>query len=96
LLDFDPDLGVFTSVQVRDGAPILTVLHDRTGDWQFLSNREMTGSDALFVHVGHLADNDPTVRKIADLPIGWRASRAAPDGDWTREPIRNEDEHITD
>jgi hypothetical protein len=93
---WDWELGVFTSTWVRDGAPILTVFHDRDGDWQFLSNREQSGAEAVLVHVGHLVDEDPTLRDVADLPIGWKAWRVVHDGDWTRNPIPDNQEDVPD
>jgi hypothetical protein len=80
----DRDLSVFTSARVREGAAVLTVFHERDGDWQFLSNHEESGSEALFVHVGHLTDHDSTLREIADLPLGWKAWRAGLGAEWER------------
>ena len=69
------------------GAPILLVTHDADdGSWQFLCGTTDDPSDARVVGLGQMYKRDPTVGELADLPEGWRASRASADRPWHREP----------
>jgi hypothetical protein len=87
-LSFDePQLGVFTSVLIREGADVLLVMHDEQGDWQFLAGSESAADQAVFVHVGHVIASDQSLGDLADLPLGWRARRTTIESPWTREPI---------
>lgn len=67
----------------RDELPILLVLHEEDGAWQFLDGGAVS-DDA--VHVRHLFDKHPDLRDLADLPEGWAAERASVSGQWRRYP----------
>jgi len=77
-----------TVTQVMDGFhPILLVCHDADdGGWQFLTGENVSMADALLVSLGSVVERDPTVADLADLPEGWKATRADPGADWVREP----------
>ena len=76
---------VFTTCRViEDGYPVLLVTHDEDGDWQFLCNTTSDSENARLVGLQYVADNDPSVCELADLPMGWRASRDGPDQPWQR------------
>jgi hypothetical protein len=80
---------VFTSKRVtRAGRPVLLVVHDEDGDWQFLCGSTNRQKDAQLVSLGHVIDLDPGLAELANLPEGWRASREAAGAAWTREPMR--------
>ena len=65
---------------------ILLVTHDEDGDWQFLDGQSVREEDAAVVSLRHVTLLDPGIIGLADLPRGWRASRASPDGLWIRSP----------
>ncbi|SHH71937.1 hypothetical protein [Massilia sp. CF038] len=77
----------FTVRQIVNGEkPILLVEHDEDeGGWQFLTGEPLDMSDAMIVGLGEIAEMDPSVLELADLPIGWRATREALTGSWLRE-----------
>jgi hypothetical protein len=86
--DFSPDGVAITTRQVLcEGWPILLVTHDADdGAWQFVNGRGDTDDtdSAMVVGVGQIPAIDPTLREIADLPLGWRAWRSSVGAPWTR------------
>ena len=76
---------------VRDGHPILRVAHDvEDGAWQFLEWDTPEEKDAMILAFSEIVELDPTVRELADLPLGWRAIRRNGHDPWHREPNPNE------
>lgn len=59
---------------LRGGKPILLVSHDGDG-WQFLDGGVPRMADAVIVSLQHIAQHDPSVTELADLPVGWTACR---------------------
>jgi hypothetical protein len=85
----DPmDLAVITLGRiVREGAPLLLVTHDEEdGAWQFLDGEHVFEDDALVVSLFEMVQFDPSLRELADLPVGWFAWRASPGEPWQRNP----------
>jgi hypothetical protein len=85
----DPrNVGAFTVRQIMDDeAPILLVCHDEDdGGWQFLTGHEVRMEDAMLVALEEIVKVDPSVTDLADLPVGWSASRQHMGGPWVREP----------
>ena len=82
--DDPPDVAVFTTTHVvRDGKPILYVSHDAAdGAWQFHSNDSFTDSDAMIVALAEIVGLDPSVIGLAQLPLGWCATRASRGSAW--------------
>ncbi len=79
---------MFTTKQViEEGHPILLVTHDEDGDWQFLCGTTDDLADARVVSLGSVVESHPSVGKLADLPLGWRAERNDPGDSWRRIPI---------
>ena len=70
----------------RRERPILLVLHEEDGDWQFLDGQPFDEDDALALHVEHVFEQHLDVRPLADLPAGWAAERTAADASWRRYP----------
>jgi hypothetical protein len=68
------------------------VSHDLDGDWQFLHDEDGDDSelrdeeDLMLVHFQLIVDRFPEVEQLADLPIGWMASRETGKEPWLREP----------
>jgi hypothetical protein len=83
-----PDTTSFTTKRVALArAAIVFVYHDREGTWQFIDADPWAEEDVVVSHLGHVIEQDHTLEQIADLPIGWGASRDGPDGPWTRRPM---------
>jgi hypothetical protein len=88
------DSGVYATRQVYvEGELLSLVSHDEDGDWQFLHDEEADEEgelretdDLMLVHFQHIVDRFPEVEQLADLPIGWIASREAAEQPWVREP----------
>jgi hypothetical protein len=83
---------VFTvrAVMAR-ASPILLVAHDEEdGAWQFLSGLPMTINEAVIVALHEVYAVDPSLGEIADLPIGWEATRAEPGAPWSRKRAATE------
>ena len=68
---------VFTTRYVmKDKSPIVRVLHDEDGDWQFLGDEgNLQESDAMVVSLGEIIQFDETLWGIIDLPIEKQALR---------------------
>jgi hypothetical protein len=72
---------------IRDHKPILFVTHDE-GDsgWQFLDGKPIAGmEDARIVSLKSMLIWDPTIAQLADLPMGWSASRKSTQEPWSRK-----------
>jgi hypothetical protein len=82
----DPRTGVFTTRHVLAGAPIRLVSHDLEGDWQFLCDCTTDTADGRLVCLQDIIRRDATVAEVADLPIGWWATRDTIGGPWARKP----------
>ena len=82
----EPDsLAVTTLARILDGSkPILYVVHDEDGDWQFLDGDDVSEEDAKTVSLKRIVGLDPSVKSLADLPTGWAAERRSPDQPWAR------------
>jgi Domain of unknown function (DUF4262) len=81
-----PHTNAFLSQTVYDGKePITYVSHDADdGAWQFLGEKMDAGGGPVLVCLHHPIDKDPSLKELADLPLGWCAERAAPGDVWTR------------
>jgi len=62
--------------------PVLQVVHDEDGTWRFLDGVPVNREDAALVSLEYLVNVDPGLKELADLPAGWRASRAAMGQAW--------------
>jgi hypothetical protein len=71
---------------VENGAAVLAVYHERDGDWQLLCGGDEHGDETqiVVIHPSHLIEKDKTLRRIADLPRGFMATRSAVGSVWTR------------
>jgi hypothetical protein len=86
----DPEnVAVFTLKSIIwESCPILLVTHDADdGCWQFLAGSpELREEDAGVVCLREIVEGDPSVRDLADLPLGWRAWRQSIHHPWARRP----------
>ncbi|HJZ93651.1 MAG TPA: hypothetical protein VKE40_22440 [Gemmataceae bacterium] len=70
---------------VHLGHPILLVSHDaEDGMWQFLTGDAVDMADALIVSLQSVYLLDPSIAGLADLPLGWKASRPSRAEPWQR------------
>ena len=82
----------FTTARVaKEGRPILMVYHDHDGDWQFHCGFIEDGEKPSVFCLGCIYDLDPTVAAVADLPVGWMASRESVGAPWQRESYEAQD-----
>jgi hypothetical protein len=84
----DPqNVAVFTTKQVVAGKVwIQYVSHDEDdGAWQFHGFANSGEEDASVVSLKTITEIDPTLISLADLPLGWCASRSGPNGEWQRK-----------
>ena len=82
-----PHTGVYTTKRVMSGEePIVYVSHDDgDGAWQFHGTSDSKIESAALVCFHHIADNDSSIKELADLPRGWCAWRDAVSDPWIRE-----------
>lgn len=84
--DQPPNCAVITLRRIVDGGPILFVSHDKDDDgWQFLDGESAEMDEALVVSLKSMLDRDPTLRDLADLPVGWIARRQSRSDPWRWE-----------
>ncbi len=81
----EKNLGVFTTAQwLILGQPILHVVHDMDGDWQFLTGDQMP-EDAKLVALEQMIMKDKTLNDVFNLDYGEQAERNYIGGVWTRK-----------
>ena len=83
-----PNMAVITTVNVLEhGHPVLLVTHDEDdGGWQFLCGKTNDTEDGRVMGLREIVRRDPSLKQLADLPLGWRAWRSSADEPWRREP----------
>jgi hypothetical protein len=86
--DEPPNLAVISTRQVMEGeAPILFVSHDEEDEgWQFLTGVLLIEENARVVALRRIWLLDPSISELADLPLGWQASRTTLLEPWQRYP----------
>ena len=86
--DDRPNVASITVRQiVHGGEPILLVAHDaEDGGWQFLTGGAFEVADGMVVSLASVVRRDPSVGELADLPLGWSATRPAVGQPWERQP----------
>ena len=78
-----PSLAVFSLKRIfKQDRPVLYVLHDEDGGWQFLDGEDCTEDDAAVVAFEEIVAHDPTLRELAALPLGFHAVRESVEGPW--------------
>jgi len=88
-LDFkfreERNVAVFTTRQVLDGTPILRVIHEADGEWQFLCDTTYDVADLRVVALEELVELDLTITELFQLNYGWEATREAIGEKWQEE-----------
>ncbi len=78
------NLRVFTTKQYLElGKPILKVVHDKEGDWQFLTGDQMS-EDIKIVGLEEMIKKDITLNDVFDLDYGESAERNYVGEEWKR------------
>jgi hypothetical protein len=86
------NLATFTTKQwIEQQKPILRVVHDNDGDWQFLTGDQLP-EDIKIVALEELILQDKTLNEIFDLDYGERAEREFIGGQWKRNKVEYDDE----
>ncbi|MCE7043091.1 DUF4262 domain-containing protein [Dyadobacter sp. CY312] len=86
------NLGIFTTRQWLElDKPILRVVHDEDGDWQFLTGDQMP-DDIKLVALEQMTLRDKTLNELFDLDYGEEAEREFIGSEWIRATTQNDDE----
>ena len=95
-LDFkfreERNVAVFTTRQVLEGLPILRVIHETDGDWQFLCDTTYELDNLKVVALEELTKRDPTINELFQLNYGWQARRIVEAAEWQKEKYNAMDE----
>ena len=100
LLDRDADfkfyeeknLGVYTTKEALEGAPILYVYHNEDGDWQFHTSSDPNVDDGILVCLHDIVKRDSSINELHRLQYGWMAWRKSPADEWQYEEHPDEDQ----
>lgn len=76
------NLGVYTTLEVLEGALIRFVYHNEDGDWQFHSEQEPNLEHAKVVCLEDLVNRDPSLNEIYYLNYGESAERSDVNSGW--------------
>ena len=78
------NLGIFTTRQwIEENKPILRVVHDNDGDWQFLTGDQLP-DDVRLVGLEEMILKDSSLNEIFNLDYGEEAERTVIGGKWER------------
>jgi hypothetical protein len=81
------NMAVFTTRQWLDEKkPIVRVVHDEDGDWQFLSGDQMP-EDIRVVCLEDIIRSDNSLNEVFNLDYGEEAERAGVEGCWCRQRV---------
>ncbi len=88
VFDDEPSTAVFTTNEVMVGnSPIVYVMHDEDGDWQFFGpDEKVQDQDIMIVSLQQVIQRDPSVLELADLPRGAAATRGDGTAPWKQGP----------
>jgi hypothetical protein len=80
---FRHDYGVYCCPHVYEAtSPVLVVIRDPDGYWQFLCGSPEDTGDCHLVGVGHLLERDPSLENMAELSFSAGAERSSQDKEW--------------
>lgn len=86
------NLAVFTTRQWLElSRPILRVVHENNGDWQFLTGDQIQ-EDAKLVSLEKMTLRDETLNQVFDLDYGEEAEREFIGDSWTRNKVEYDEE----
>lgn len=86
----EKNLGVFTTPQwLENNEPIVYVVHDEDGDWQFLT-KEIDFENGKVVALEQIILRDKTLNEVFDLEYWEAAEREFVGGKWKRKKFESE------
>lgn len=86
------NLATFTTRQwLENKQPILQVVHDIDGEWQFLTGDQMP-NDIKIVALEQLILRDKTLNEVFDLEYGEQAKREFIGGQWARFEVEYDED----
>ena len=78
-----PNTAVITCIHVlNQERPILHVIHDEDGDWQFLCGARHDVDEARVIALDEAYDLDPSLGALARLDYGHSADRSDKNSAW--------------
>jgi hypothetical protein len=82
------DLKSYVCIHVSEGTEPVRLINRGDGDWCFLSggDHENNASNYRVVGIGHVLQDDPSLRSELDLPPDWESERKDPGEPWIRMP----------
>jgi len=78
---------VITTKYIIDGNPILEVIRDEEGDWQFLGGQEITEEDAVVLSLQEIIDIDNTLMEVLTINKSYSADRYDRKSKWCIQKI---------
>jgi hypothetical protein len=88
---------VLTTIHVmKEGSPIVWVSHELDGDWQFMGNETIEDyrKVAMVVSLESIIQLDKSVIKVADLPMGYCATRNSKSDKWSIAKIEYSEQEM--
>lgn len=77
-----------TKFVIYNSSPIVYVIHENDGDWQFLGKENnLKEEDAMIISLDEVLLHDPTLMTILNLPEGKEAIRSDIGADWVIKTI---------
>jgi hypothetical protein len=87
----EKNLAVFTTRQwIEEKKPILRVVHDEDGDWQFLTGDQMP-DDIKIVALEQMTLRDTTLNELFNLDYGESAERSFVGDKWIRSSVQSDE-----
>lgn len=87
------NLAAFTTIQwIEQNKPIIHVIHDSDGDWQFLTDDEHSTENIKIVALEQIILKDKTLNEVFDLEYGEQAERNFIGDKWVRNKFEYDDE----
>lgn len=82
------NLKSYVCIHVFEGTEPVRLINRGDGDWCFLcgADHEDNASSYRVVGIGHVLENDPSLRSELDLPPDWESERKGPGEPWIRTP----------
>ena len=82
---------ITTKYVINNNSPIIRVIHEKDGAWQFLGKEEnLSESDAFVLSLEEILYLDNTLQDVLSLPLRKQAYRTSPKDSWIASDIDNE------
>ncbi|KOP38960.1 DUF4262 domain-containing protein [Flavobacterium sp. WLB] len=88
------NLATFTTKQwLNEGKTIVRVIHEEDGDWQFLTDDEISTENIIIVALEQLILKDKTLNEVFDLEYGEEAERKFIGDKWVKDILEYDDDN---